>query len=274
MTLSSSIKAQLNELILSVDGDVALYYHHLHTNTIYAHNEQLSVNTASLMKVIVGLQLAQLIQQGKLAYSATTLLHNTFTSKHDGSTYALSPTIDSDPDLYKLLGTHISLIELLNRMITRSSNLATNNLFQLIEPHANASQLLQHIGMHHTQILRGVEDQKAYDAGIINHTTAADMATLFAYIHTQLQALNPAVSMLYHLLCEQEHNQLIPALLPAHITIAHKTGTLQRTLHDAALITTTRSQRYILILLTQNLQNKTNAQTTLAQISQILYQTS
>jgi beta-lactamase class A len=265
------IQAQLHELILSVQGDVALYYHNLHTNTSYTHNEQLTVNTASLMKVVVGLQLTQLIQQGKLSYAQTHLLHNSFISKADGSLYALSPTIDSDPELYTLLGTPVSLIELLRRMITRSSNLATNNLFQLIEPMANASQLLQHIGMHHTQILRGVEDQKAFDAGIINHTTAADMATLFTYIHQHLHTHNQAVSLLHHTLCEQEHNHIIPALLPSTITIAHKTGNLQRSLHDAALITTHTGIPYVLVILSQNLQNLSHAQTTFAQLSNILY---
>ena len=66
-------------------------------------------------------------------------------------------------------------------MITRSSNLATNQLIELVRRskcYADCPRVRR--GAH--SVLRGVEDQKAFDKGLINTTTSADLATLLAAI--------------------------------------------------------------------------------------------
>ncbi len=161
--------------------------------------------------------------------------------------------------------------KLLELMITKSSNLATNNLFELIENKSSIADLLTELEMTDTKILRGVEDQKAYDAGMINTTTATDLVKLFQYIHYGVSSGNKAITMLYEIMKRQEHNSIIPALLPKNLRIAHKTGTLKSTIHDAALVSSDTGKNYILILLSKNLRDKVMATTAFAQLSEVFY---
>ncbi len=234
-------------------------------------NENEPFNTASLMKVVVGLQLVQLFETGKLEETATIELKNSFASKQDKSLFHLSETIDGDKSLYSKIGLQVSVLDLLELMITKSSNLATNNLFELIENNCSIANLLAELEMTDTKIVRGVEDQKAYDAGLINTTTAADLVKLYQYIRYGVSAENKSITLLYEIMKRQEHNSIIPALLPKNLHIAHKTGTLKSTIHDAALISSNTGKNYMLILLSKNLRDKALATTTFAKISETLY---
>ncbi|MFN9941720.1 MAG: serine hydrolase, partial [bacterium] len=96
----------------------------------------------------------------------------------DGSPYKMEVDEDSEGQLYRKIGGKTTLYQLIYDMITYSSNLATNILIEL----ANAkkvTQTLREIGAKNIQVLRGVEDQKAYDLGLNNKVTARDLMLIF-----------------------------------------------------------------------------------------------
>src|SRR3954469_8855627 len=98
----------------------------------------------------------------------------------------------------------------MERMIVRSSNLATNALIALVgAEQANATA--HALGATHIRVLRGVEDNKAYAAGMNNTTTSADLAVLLERIEKGevLSALN--ASLMKDILLHQEFNGEIPA---------------------------------------------------------------
>src|SRR6266498_2482235 len=64
--------------------------------------------------------------------ASTVRVRNEFTSIFDGSPYVLDPKDDSDNEMYKIIGREVPLDYLVRRMIVRSSNLATNNVIELI----------------------------------------------------------------------------------------------------------------------------------------------
>jgi len=266
-----NIQEEITNLLKLVEGDVSVFFYDFNSNRQYMLNENEPFNTASLMKVVVGLQLVQLFETGKLEETATIELKNSFASKQDKSLFHLSETIDGDKSLYSKIGLQVSVLDLLELMITKSSNLATNNLFELIENNCSIANLLAELEMTDTKIVRGVEDQKAYDAGLINTTTAADLVKLYQYIRYGVSAENKSITLLYEIMKRQEHNSIIPALLPKNLHIAHKTGTLKSTIHDAALISSNTGKNYMLILLSKNLRDKALATTTFAKISETLY---
>src|SRR5206468_971335 len=80
--------------------------------------------------------------------------------------------------------------ELLELMITRSSNLATNLLIERVGA-ARAQASARGLGAWSIQVLRGVEDGKAYRAGLNNTTTARDLGALLAAI-AQDRAASPS----------------------------------------------------------------------------------
>ncbi len=262
---------KINQLLKPVEGDVSLFFKDLITNVTFKINENVLFNTASLMKVFVGLQYLQLIEKGKINVSVPVKLKNSFRSKFDNSLFELSPEIDSDPDLYNKIGSEINAMELIERMITRSSNLSTNNLFELIEKQSNIDDLLKETGVSNTRIIRGVEDQKAFDAGITNVTTAADMVKVLEYIHAGVLNNDIYITQLYNFLLKQQHNSIIPLHLPKNLLIAHKTGNLSASIHDAAIISSPEGVGYILVILSKNLHNKEKATAVFAKVSEVLY---
>jgi beta-lactamase class A len=155
-------------------------------------------------------------------------------------------------------------------MITRSSNLATNELISLVGA-KNVTAMAQAIGAKHTNVLRGVEDQKAFDAGLINTTTASDLATMLLTIDKGT-ALSPEASAeMKEILLAQEVNDKIPAGLPPGTPVAHKTGEITAVSHDAAVIYPPGRKPYVLVVMTRGLRDSTQSTALIADISRMVY---
>ena len=121
----------------------------------------------------------------------------------DGSPYRLNPADDSDSTLYALEGQRVPARELARLMIVRSSNLATNLLVaQLGAPEIQATA--RALGADSIVVLRGVEDQKAFDRGLSNTTTARDLAVLLAAIAQGRAASDSSTALMLAILSHQE----------------------------------------------------------------------
>ncbi len=66
-------------------------------------------------------------------------------------------------------------------MITVSSNLATNILIDLVDA-KNVMKTMKQIGAKDIEVLRGVEDIKAFNLGLNNTITAYDLMLIFKTI--------------------------------------------------------------------------------------------
>jgi beta-lactamase class A len=87
-----------------------------------AENQDVAHDAASTMKAAV---LAALYRS-QLDLDMPVLVFDTFPSARAGTTFRNCIEMDSDPEPWRRLGSHATLRWLANRMITRSSNLATN----------------------------------------------------------------------------------------------------------------------------------------------------
>jgi len=151
------------------------------------------------------------------------LMVNQFASLVDGSRYALDPGSDSDSTLYHRIGDRVSVDTLLRLMITRSSNFATNTLITLVGAE-EVTRTMRALGAQRFQVLRGVEDGKAFEKGLNNTTTARDLAIILRAIQEGKAASPPATREMLAILLAQEFNEKIPAGLPPGTRVAHKTG--------------------------------------------------
>ncbi len=218
------------------------------------------------MKVPVMLALFEAISRGELKLEQPVLVKNEFVSISDQSVYSLESREDSDPKLYDLIGQQRPLSELMQRMIVRSSNLSTNILIDLIGA-PKVMSLMGTLGANDIRVLRGVEDDKAYKAGMNNTTTASDLLLVLRAVAEE-KAITPAASQaMIKIMLAQEFNEGIPAGVPAGTRVAHKTGSITSVYHDAAIVYPPDRRPYILVVLTWGWKDKRQAEAAVRRIS-------
>jgi beta-lactamase class A len=249
---------------------IAVAWYDLKSGRTLLRNEHEPFHAASTMKVPVMLGIYEAVTRGELNLDQPVLVKNEFTSIFDGSTFALDPGEDSDPSLYGEIGKELPLRELVRRMEVRSSNLATNLVINLIGA-PRVMRLMKEIGANDIQVLRGVEDDKAYHAGMNNKTTAYDLMLVFRTL-AEKRAVTPAASAeMIDILAGQEFNDGIPAGLPAGTRVAHKTGSITAVQHDAGLVFRPDGSQYVLVVLTRGFAKGEEAEKVIAEISRALY---
>jgi beta-lactamase class A len=223
-------------------------------------------HAASTMKVPVLIELYRQVHQGRLHLTDPLEVRNEFPSLVDGSPYTLSPADDSEKDLYQAIGSTRTLEELSVLMITVSSNLATNLLMQKLGV-ANIRQGVHALGADGMQVLRGLEDPKAFAQGRNNTTTARALLILMSAI-AQGRAVDAASSAaMVAVLKGQTFNDAIPAGVAPGTPVAHKTGDITDIWHDAAIVYAPRP--FVLVVLTHG---KLSAQQSTALIARIAHQ--
>jgi beta-lactamase class A len=269
--LPSVLALRLERFLHPPGGKVAVVYHNLGTGATYARNEGETFHAASTMKVPVMMALFQAVDNGELRLDRPIPVRNEFASLADGSPFSLDAKDDGDPDLYQAVGSTRPLEELIRRMITRSSNLATNLLIEKIGA-SRAQDLIRGLGGYHTIILRGVEDEKAYQAGLNNVTAAEDLAIALTAL-AQGTGFKPASAQkMIEFLKAQEFNEKIPAGLPPGTPVAHKTGDITGFHHDAAIVYPPGEKPYILVVMTEGYQDEKDADRVIAGISQVVWE--
>jgi beta-lactamase class A len=268
---SSDTASRIDRVLAAHPGQmIGVAYYDVLTGKTLLRNEREVFHAASTMKVPVMLGIYEAVTRGELRLDQPVRVKNEFTSILDGSTYALESREDSDAPLYDLVGTELPLSELVRRMEVRSSNLATNNVIELIGA-PRVMRLMKEIGANDIQVLRGVEDDKAYHAGVNNTTTAYDLMLVFRTL-AERKAITPEASdAMIAILAAQEHNDGIPAGLPAGTKVAHKTGSITAISHDAGLVFRPDGSQYVLVVLTRGFAKNDDAQRVIAEISRLLW---
>ncbi len=249
-TSVADLTMRLEERIDRVPGArVAVVYRSLGRPDSLLIDADSVFHAASTMKVPVMIELMRRVDDGRLHLDQSIPLANRFSSIVDGSPFSLDAGDDSDSTLYAKVGTGVKLDELMERMITHSSNLATNVLIELVTADSvrATTDALQAPGM---RVLRGVEDTKAFERGLSNTTTARALATLMAAIESGRAGSPASTRHMRDILLRQAFDEEIPAGLPPGTLVAHKTGSITAILHDAAIVYPTGRSAYVLVVLT------------------------
>jgi beta-lactamase class A len=234
-------------------------------------NANVSLHAASTMKVPVMMELFRQATRKQLRLDATITVKNEFASIVDGSPYQLNPGDDSDDVMYQKLGQPMTVRALIERMIVRSSNLATNLLIEKAKAE-NVMQLMRQLGAHDIQVRRGVEDTKAFRAGLNNTTTAYDLLVLLRAIAEKKFLPARACEEMIEILRKQEFNEGLPAKLPAGTKVAHKTGSITKIYHDAGIVYPPQRKPYVIVVLTRGFAEEKRAHELVAKLSQAVYQ--
>lgn len=233
-------------------------------------NPDTSFHAASTMKVPVMIEYFRGIDAGRIKRNQELLLGTTFKSIVDGSPYELDAGVDSDSSVFGRVGERVPLRWLTERMIVRSSNLATNTLIEVLDA-KKVDATARSLGAKYMKVLRGVEDGKAFQAGLNNQTSARDLAALLAAIESGKAASKQSCREMIDILAAQEFNDEIPAGLPAGTRVAHKTGWITGVTHDAAIVYPPDRKPYVLVVLTKGIRERPVAQKLIANISRLVW---
>lgn len=261
---------KLKNLLKSHKGTFAIALKNMNDGKSVLINENEVFHAASTMKTPVMIEFFKKINEGKISSDDSLLINNEFSSIVDGSKFELSSFDDSDEDIYKNLGKFISTDKLVYDMITRSSNFGTNLLIDYLNAE-DVNNTMKNIGAKNMKVLRGVGDLKAFDLGLSNTTTAADLLIIYEKLAMGEIVNNESSNKMIRILKDQVYNDIIPKYLPEKVEVAHKTGWISGVRHDSGIVYVGNNEKYILVLLSKNLEDDIEGADFLAKISLEIY---
>jgi beta-lactamase class A len=259
----------IEDLIRKSGADVAIAFRTLDGKTEWFFHADDPFHAASTMKIPVMIELFRQVREGKLKLDDALPIKNEFHSLADGSDYTLDAADDSEADLYKAVGQTRTLGQLCELMITVSSNFATNLLIEKLGVE-NIRATVRSLHADGMNVLRGVEDEKAFEKGLNNTTTARGLLQLLDAIAQGKAVDRESSRQMLEILERQQFNEGIPAGLPPGTRVAHKTGEITKIHHDAAIVFAPKP--FVLVILVRGIADTKISAALIADITRLLYQ--
>src|SRR6266481_7761620 len=226
-------------------------------------------HAASTIKVAVLLGLFRAVDEGRVRLDDSLHVRNRFISAADGSPFQLNRDSDAMPELYQAIGRTAKISALAEGMIASSSNLATNLLLDLVGVEY-ARHVLRDAHVEGVELRRGVEDHAAHERRINNQATANGLLALLSVLRGDFLS-SESKEQAIRILLEQRFNAMIPAGLPPHAAVAHKTGEISTACHDIGIVYLPEREPYIAVILTEFDSEKEGRRETVAAISEAIY---
>ncbi|WKU07442.1 serine hydrolase [Micromonospora sp. HUAS LYJ1] len=238
-----------------VPGTVSAYLGRLDAPPTWTRTPEATHYAASTMKVAVLLALHRAAEAGTLGLDTPVPVVNDFTSaRPDAPRFTCARPYDNDDAVWQRLGGQATPRWLADRMITRSGNLATNLIIELLGLPAVA-EAWRLAGARHSVTGRGIEDAAAREAGITNLVTAADLAALLGGLAVGAHRPGPlaspaACAAMVDVLLDQRHRDDLAAGLPDGTRIAHKNGWVRGIRHSAGVVLPGDAPAYVIAVCT------------------------
>lgn len=208
-------------------------------------------DAASTMKLSVLVAAYRLADAGRLDLDVAVPVHDEFASADGRSVFRVDTEEDGDDQPWQWLGGTVTLRWLMQRMIVRSSNLATDLVLEQVgyEPVAEAWRVC---GATRSVVERPINDSPAGEQGRRNLVTAADLAAVVGAVALDGAATPASCAAMHETLAANEYNPDIRAGLPAGTWVAHKNGWVEGIRHDAALVAPDGIDPYVLVVCTSS----------------------
>jgi beta-lactamase class A len=231
---------------LDAAGTVSVWCGPLTGAPTFTHRPDAPHYAASMMKLAVLVAAHRAAAGGVLDLDEAVPVRNEFASAAPGAQpYSCEQRYDSDDEVWARTGASVPLRWLVDRMIVRSSNLATNLVLERVGL-AAADEAWRHCGAVRARVRRGIEDAAAQSAGLSNVVSAADVAGLLTAIATDRAAPVPAGAAMLATLRGQQLASEFTAGLPAGTPAAVKDGWIMGVRHAAGLIWPRDAGAYVL----------------------------
>ncbi len=268
--LSSTLTEELERLRdESKARAIAIALHDLESGLRFSLMGDRWFHAASTIKVAALLALFRATDEGRFRLDDSLHVRNRFISAADGSPFHLNPDSDAMPELYQAIGRTAQISALAEGMIAASSNLATNLLLDFLGVEY-ARKVLRDAQVDGVELRRGVEDHTAHEKGINNEVTANGLVTLLSALRGGFLS-SESKEQAIGILLGQRFNSMIPAGLPAHAAVAHKTGEISTACHDVGIVYLPEREPYVAVILTEFDSEREGRRETVAAISEAIY---
>jgi beta-lactamase class A len=265
--VEDTLSRYITEKIAAEDFKVAVVIRQLEPGSIYRRlaNKNISLeidarekfSAASLIKVPVMAACFMAEREGKLDLTAPYTLQDADRTGGSGILKAAKA------------GKKFTYLKLIELMITKSDNTATNILMKKLGfDYLNRS--FARLGLTATEVNRPVLDLVSRRKGIDNFVSAADIASLYERMYKGRLVDHQASRTMLGFLSNQKVNDRLPRELPDDIEIAHKTGTIRGVVHDAGIVFSP-GEDYLICVLTQGARGYKGPKDFIAEISEMTY---
>src|SRR5437660_3484473 len=248
--LSSTLGEELDRLAGKRKAKaIAVAVHDLETDFRFSLRGDRWFHAASTIKVAVLLAVFRAADGGRLRLNDSLHVRNRFFSAAGGTVFHVAADLDATPALYQSIGRTAKISVLARAMISGSSNLATNLLLDFLSVEC-ARTALRDARVEGVELRRGVEDHAAHEQGINNQATADGLLSLLSAIRSDYLS-NESKQQVIRILLEQRFNSMIPAGLPSHAVVAHKTGEISTASHDVGIVYLPEREPYFAVIMTE-----------------------
>lgn len=270
LDLSRTLSEELERLATEKKARaIAVALHDLETDFRFCLRGDRWFHAASTIKVAVLLAVFHAADEGRLGLDDPLHVRNRFFSPAGGTVFHVSSDRDATPELYAAIGRTAKISALAHAMICGSSNLATNLLLDFVGVEY-AQTVLREARVDGVELRRGVEDHAAHERGINNEATANGLLCLLSAIRGNFLTYESKQQVI-RILLEQRFNSMIPAGLPPHAIVAHKTGEISTACHDIGIVYLPEREPYIAAILTEFDPDQEGRHETVAAISEAIY---
>ncbi len=250
------LQAQLSSAAMHAPGRVGIAIEDLATGEMSGVNANANLPAASVIKIPVMVEVFKQMEAGALDLNTTVEME---ASDRD---WGWGDMADAP------IGTERTVNQLLWLMITQSDNTATNMLIRTVG-RAHINLTMAALGMRQTRLsdyIRSESDSIRYAL----RTSPKDMLSLLDKIARERLVDEWSSREMLAILAGQHHNGLLPAVLPAGVKIAHKTGSLHDTLNDVGIVYRD-NEPYVIAVMTTQLPDLDLGRSFIHRISRLAY---
>lgn len=234
------LKTYFENYIHQYEDNIAIYIKDLSTGEEIKFNENKQFPSASLVKIPLMATVFYKVEKAELQLDEELTYFKRHRCSGSGRIKFFSP------------GKKFKLSQLVDLMITESDNVATNIITERIGLEEINRIIKEEFKLKHTNMDRYIMDLVSRNHGIENYTTAKEMGMLLEKIyHGKLVSKQASLSMLT-LLMRQRISDRIPRYLPEEVVVAHKTGLMRDSCHDAGIVFTENGD-FVIVVLTKNI---------------------
>ena len=236
------------------DLDIGMFFLDLKTGNYLDLGGDRGFPAASIIKLPILIAFFQDIDAGKIRLDENLVMRSDLVASGSG-------------DLQDLpVGTQLTALETVTKMITISDNTATNMILDRMGGIQTLNQRFRSWGLEGTEIHNSLPDLDG-----TNITTAKDLVFLLGLLNQGKLVSPQSQTQAIDILRRSTVRSLLPAGLGAGATIANKTGDIGFALSDAGIIQMPNGRQYLAAVLLKRSYDDPRGRDFIQQTSQIVY---